>query len=344
MSGLKQTILVIDDSSIDSAMLQSFLSSYPYNVLTAETGEGGIALAIEHRPDLILLDILMPEVDGFEVLKRLKTIKEFEKIPVIFLTALNDDNAKIRAFESGAVDYISKPFNAREVAARVKTHLDIAMLTNSLDFLLKTAAHEFGIPLAVIDTSLQMQQMEFGESEYINAISSASATLQGVYKDMAYFLGSSSKKTTKPERIRLSDFVTNRVSYMSVLATAYGNGFEIDIEDDGATVYINESELERVVDNILSNAVKHSEKDGKVTVKVSAVNDKVMLEVKNKSRRIDNMARVFEEFYRDSRYSDGLGLGLYIARSICKKNGAEISGMCENGYAIFRVYFGRCGE
>ena len=344
MSSLKQTILVIDDSSIDSAMLQSFLGSYPYNVLTAEAGEGGIALAVECKPDLILLDILMPEMDGFEVLKRLKSIKGFEKIPVIFLTALNDDNAKIRAFESGAVDYISKPFNAREVAARVKTHLDIAMLTTSLDFLLKTAAHEFGIPLAVIDTSVQMQQMEFGESEYINAISSASATLQGVYKDMAYFLGSSSKKTTKPQQIKLADFVKNRVSYMRVLATAYGNGFEMDSDDDAATVYINESELERVVDNILSNAVKHSEKGGKVAVRVCAMNEGVMLEVKNKSRRIDNMTRLFEEFYRDSRYSDGLGLGLYIARSICKKNGAEISGICENGYAIFRVYFRRCSE
>lgn len=337
---MKQKILIIDDSPMNLSVLEDSLANLDYELFFAKSGESGIEVAKEIRPDLALLDIMMPSMDGFEVLKNLKELKGLEQLPVIFLTALNDDETKIRAFEVGAVDYIAKPFNAREVAVRVKTHLELARLTKSLDFLLKMAAHEFIIPLSVIDTSLHMQKMDYGDTMYTANISSASATLQGVYKNIAYFLGSYTKQL-KPRPLNLSEFVKNRVGYLKVLADAYNNNFEVEVGNSDISIVFNESELERVVDNILSNAAKHSIDASSIKVRVSKDENGVFFEVENRCRRIDNMSKLFEEFYKGSDEVKGLGLGLYLVLRICETNSAKITARNENDSIFFRVGFGK---
>jgi two-component system, sensor histidine kinase and response regulator len=334
---MKQKILIIDDSPMNLSVLEDSLANLDYELFFAKNPQSGIEVAKEIRPDLALLDIMMPSMGGFEVLKNLKEIKGLEQLPVIFLTALNDDETKIKAFEVGVVDYIAKPFNAREVAVRVKTHLELARLTKSLDFLLKMAAHEFIIPLSIIDTSLQMQKMDHGETMYTANISSASTTLQGVYKNIAYFLSSYTKQL-EPKLLNLSEFVKNRVEYLKVLADAYNNSFEIEIGDDVSIVF-NESELERVVDNILSNATKHSVDASLIKVRVSKDESGVFFEVENRCRRIENMSRLFEEFYKGSDDVKGLGLGLYLVLRICETNGAKIVARNEGDSVFFRVSF-----
>lgn len=334
---MKQKILIIDDSPMNLSVLEDSLANLDYELFFAKNPQSGIEVAKEIRPDLALLDIMMPSMGGFEVLKNLKEIKGLEQLPVIFLTALNDDETKIKAFEVGVVDYIAKPFNAREVAVRVKTHLELARLTKSLDFLLKMAAHEFIIPLSIIDTSLQMQKMDHGETMYTANISSASTTLQGVYKNIAYFLSSYTKQL-EPKLLNLSEFVKNRVEYLKVLADAYNNSFEIEIGDDVSIVF-NESELERVVDNILSNATKHSVDASLIKVRVSKDESGVFFEVENRCRRIENMSRLFEEFYKGSDDVKGLGLGLYLVLRICETNGAKIVAKNEGDSVFFRVSF-----
>ncbi len=338
MSNRRQKILIVDDSPMNLSVLEDALANLNYELFFAKSGEQGLKTAEEIKPDLALLDIMMPGIDGFEVLKRLKEIKGLDKIPVIFLTALDDEQSKLRAFEEGAVDYVSKPFNTAEVAARVKAHLEVSRLTMSLDFLLKMAAHEFIIPLSVIDTSLQMQRMDYGDSEYLASVSSASATLQGVYKDMAYFLGSHTK-TLAPKTLAIGEFVKGRTAYLGVLAAAYQSFFEIDGIDEDATVFFNESELERVIDNLLSNAAKHSIADAPIKVRVGVEDKSVYFEVENRCRRIENLARIFEEFYKGSSEASGLGLGLYITLKICEANGAKISVKNEDDSVFFRVWF-----
>jgi two-component system sensor histidine kinase/response regulator len=338
MNDMNQKILIIDDSPMNLSVLEEMLAKYSYELFLAKSGEDGLKIAAEVMPDLILLDILMPNMNGFDTLDGLRKIKSLQKIPVIFITALDDDDSKIRAFEAGAVDYISKPFNAREVAARVKAHLGVSRLTISLDFLLKLSAHEFGVPLSVIDTSIQMQRMEYEDSEYIRAISSASTTLHGVYKNMAYFLTSESK-ILQPQAVKIGELVKNRVNYLKVLAAAYDNSFEIVEVDENLNVYISELELERVVDNILSNAAKHSIKGSAIKVVVAQKDEEVFFEVENKSRRIENAARMFEEFYKDKNAANGMGLGLHLVLRICEKNGAKITSRCEDQSVFFRVSF-----
>jgi len=125
-------ILVADDTPANLSVLLELLGQAGYEVLIAEDGESALARAAYARPDLILLDVLMPELDGFATCERLKAQRDTREIPVIFMTALADTIDKVRGFDAGAVDYVTKPFQPDELLARVRTHLTIQHLRTKL--------------------------------------------------------------------------------------------------------------------------------------------------------------------------------------------------------------------
>lgn len=133
MDSKSNTILIIDDSKTNIGTLSAVLESFGFKTITARNGKMGIKRAIFSKPDLILLDIMMPGLNGFETCSRLKTDDGAKNIPVIFMTAMADVESKLQAFGAGGVDYITKPFEEAEVLARVKTHLTIRNLQRELE-------------------------------------------------------------------------------------------------------------------------------------------------------------------------------------------------------------------
>ncbi|MEB3281640.1 MAG: response regulator [Lyngbya sp.] len=127
-----KVILIVDDSPIHLRILSESLVAAGYEVAVAENGENALQQAIYHPPDLILLDIQMPGMDGFETCQQLKAHPTTQTIPIIFMTALADTASKIRGLKAGAVDYLTKPLQKEEVLARLKIHLQIKDLTQSL--------------------------------------------------------------------------------------------------------------------------------------------------------------------------------------------------------------------
>ncbi len=126
------TILIIDDHPLNLNLIEKALTKEGYIVISADNGPNGRRLAAEKHPDLILLDIEMPGESGFEVIEKLKNDTATATIPVLFLTGLSEVDVKLRGFELGAVDYITKPFHSQEVLARVRIHLKLSIATNSL--------------------------------------------------------------------------------------------------------------------------------------------------------------------------------------------------------------------
>lgn len=118
-------ILIVDDTLKNLQLLGNVLRKENYKICIATNGLQAIALAMENQPDLILLDVMMPELDGFETCKKLKQLEKTREIPIIFLTAKNEMEDIIKGFQVGAVDYILKPFNIFELKARVKTHVEL---------------------------------------------------------------------------------------------------------------------------------------------------------------------------------------------------------------------------
>ncbi|MDZ4878974.1 MAG: Sensor histidine kinase RcsC [Chroococcidiopsis cubana SAG 39.79] len=130
--GEKGVILIVDDTPTNLDVLLDLLETAGFKVVVAEDGERAIALAEYAPPDLILLDILMPGIDGFETCRRLKINSATREIPIVFLTAVSDNVDKVKGLNLGAVDYITKPLNHEEVLARVNTHLRLQNLTKRL--------------------------------------------------------------------------------------------------------------------------------------------------------------------------------------------------------------------
>jgi two-component system, cell cycle sensor histidine kinase and response regulator CckA len=125
-------IMIVDDNPVNLKLLEDMLQRQDHAVRSFPLGRLALVAALRKSPDLILLDIDMPEMDGYEVCKRLKSVKHLSEIPVIFLSALNETSDKVKAFQSGAADYISKPFQLEEVHARVQTHLNLHRLQQVL--------------------------------------------------------------------------------------------------------------------------------------------------------------------------------------------------------------------
>lgn len=158
-TGLTGLILIVDDIPTNLDVISEALSNAGYKVAIATSGERALQQVKRRPPDLILLDVMMPGIDGFETCQRLKANAETCNIPIMFMTAMGDVDNKVKGFNFGAVDYITKPFQEQEVLARVKTHLELRLLTQNLEQ-----------QVAQKSAALQASQLQIIQSEKLSAL------------------------------------------------------------------------------------------------------------------------------------------------------------------------------
>ena len=132
LESYNNTVLIIDDEAVNIQVLSDFLEEQGIDIMVAKNGVDGISRAKKGQPDLILLDIRMPGMDGYEVCHQLKSDEATSEIPIIFMTGLTELDDKLKAFAIGGVDYVTKPFQQSELLARISVHLQISNLKNEL--------------------------------------------------------------------------------------------------------------------------------------------------------------------------------------------------------------------
>src|SRR5215213_1322554 len=171
-TGVEATILLVDDNPANLGVLTQLLTTQGWRVLVAQQGESGLRIAQQVRPDLIMLDVLLPGMDGFAICRSLKADLATAEIPVLFMTVRMEAADKLKGFQAGAVDYITKPFQAEEVLARVTTHLRLRQLTHRL------RAHNEQLQVAEIALRMANEDLERRVSERTAELVKANQDLQ----------------------------------------------------------------------------------------------------------------------------------------------------------------------
>jgi two-component system, sensor histidine kinase and response regulator len=157
----KKNILIVDDNQINLQVVSSFLKELNYNIVVSLDGFEAIKILKKTQIDLIVLDVMMPQMDGFETCKKIKEDDRLKEIPIIFLTAKTQTKDIIEGFQAGGVDYVTKPFNGEELKMRIRTHLELADAKQTIlqfhktrDRIYSILAHDIRSPLASISMLL----------------------------------------------------------------------------------------------------------------------------------------------------------------------------------------------
>jgi signal transduction histidine kinase len=309
------TILIVDDTPENLDVLRQLLEDAGFRVRPADSGALALASLQRSPADLILLDIRMPNMDGYEVCRRLKADAATCDIPVIFLSALNDPLDKLKAFESGGVDYVSKPFDALEVLARVRTHLRLRELQQSLqqhnellesevarrtaslseanaalekalaakrDFL-SLMSHEFRTPLNGIlgIASLLKSTLNGNQREYVEMLEHSGWHLLKLIENIlqaAQQGWSSAPQENSPAALELDNFCRVMLQSVSALAEKKRIGMELQAKNlPRLALPMNSGRLGQILGNLLDNAIKFTPEGGQVGIEADYLADVEML-------------------------------------------------------------------
>lgn len=343
-------ILIIDDIAENIKVVANVLKKHNFNISYAQSGKDGIERAKKVYFDIILLDIMMPEMDGFEVCRLLKTDIKTKDIPIIFLTAKTDEESIKKGFEAGGVDFITKPFKTNELLARVNTHIQLKLVQEQLsktneeiqlanknkDKLLSIIAHDLRNPFSVLITfsKLIMDSFdEFSKDDILTYMKSFYETSKQGYGLLDNLLKWSKSQTGKmeiiPEQIDLNDIVEETVTLLNSQALNKHIKLENKVPQN-IWAFADINMVLTVLRNLISNAIKFTNTGGEVTitseqnenfVKISITDNGVGIEASD----IDKIFRIDIKHSTSGTIGErGTGLGIILCKEFIEKNNGEL--------------------
>ena len=334
------SILIVDDTPGNVLLLVRMLTERGYKARTALSGKLALQAVRAEPPDLILLDIAMPEMNGYEVCQQLKADAALKDIPVIFISALNETIDKVKAFRVGGVDYVTKPFQFEEVYARVQTHLQLHRLEKLRDDLTHMVVHDLRNPLTVICGFLDI--LEFHEAQKLSASTQTLVTVaRRSAEDLLNMIGSIldvSKMGAGEMKLQREPCDLDAL-IRAVLATTQplpGNRtVTLDAPESSLTVTADVGLIRRVLQNLLSNALKYTPAGGDVRIVVTPSPSEIRVAVTDAGPGIapEYHQRIFEKFgqVEDRKNRLGTGLGLTFCKLAVEAHGGRIGVESEVG-------------
>lgn len=351
------TVLIVDDTPANIGVLAEHLGSHGLAVMVAQDGEEGIERAQFGQPDLILLDVMMPGIGGFEACRRLKEIDRTKDIPVIFMTALSDIGDKITGYKVGAVDYVTKPFHTEEVLARINTHLalqamrrqliaqnlqlreeiavrqqaeavlaqrseELARSNAELEQLAYVASHDLQEPLRMVASYVQLLEKRYHDQLDSEANEFIAFAVDGVKRMQALIddLLTYSRVGTRAAPLQQAD--------AGAVVAAAVRSLRLAIEESGTQITIEElpivlgeaRQLEQLFQNLIANAIKfRREQAPQIRIRADQEQDFWRFSVQDNGIGIapEYFDRIFVMFQRLHGRREYPGTGVGLA--ICKK-------------------------
>jgi two-component system, sensor histidine kinase and response regulator len=343
-------VLMVDDTPANIDLLHKILSTQGYKLSFATGGKKALNIISRTPPNLILLDVMMPDMDGFEVCRILKSQKETQDIPVIFMTALTDTVDKIKGFSLGAVDYITKPIQSEELLARVSTHLKlqahvIELKKRNLESeqarfaaesanrakssFLANMSHELRTPLNAIIGYTDLVQEEASDLGYetiitdLTKIQTAAKQLLGIISDVLDITKiEADKMETNPSEFDVSHLIKDVITVIRPSLIDGKHFLKVNCPPEIGTFHTDAIKVQQILFNLLNNAVKFT-KQGTITLTVNRSAQEMTFQVTDTGIGIpaNKLSVIFQPFTQaDSSHTrefGGTGLGLTICKHYC---------------------------
>jgi two-component system sensor histidine kinase/response regulator len=342
-------VLIVDDVISNVLLLKVLLTNEKFNIVTAGNGTQALEQVKKEKPDLVLLDVMMPDISGFEVAQQMKADPEMSEIPIIFLTALNSTADIVKGFQVGGNDFISKPFNKEELIIRVTHQISLVAakriivaqteeLRMGRDKLYSVIAHDLRSPMGSIKMVLNMLILNLpsetiGEEMY-ELLTMANQTTEDVFSLLDNLLKWTKSQIGKLKVVYQDINMVEVVEGVSEIFTMVAGLKNIKIVQDvpvaDVAVRADIDMVKTVIRNLISNAIKFSNEGAEVVVSLAEEDGMAIVSVKDSGCGIDeeNQRKLL---HTDTHFStfgtnneEGSGLGLLLCKDFVIKNGGKL--------------------
>ncbi len=342
-------VLIVDDVVSNVLLLKILLANEKFQVCTASNGKDCIEISRKEHPDLILLDVMMPDLNGFDTAVILKKGEDTKDIPIIFLTALNTPQDLVHGFQVGASDFLTKPFNKEELVMRVTQQIslvaakriieqqnqELRATLNNRDKMYSVIAHDLRSPMASIRMVLNLvvasASPETVGEEIYNLLDQANRESEEVHDLLDNLLKWTKSQTGRlnvvKQELELNDIIPGVVEIFDTIAATKHIKLELKSESDSLKVEADNDMLKTVVRNFLSNAIKFSPADSTIEIAMTKENEFAKVSVRDHgvgiaSDRLDSIFHKGETTYGTGG-EEGSGLGLQLCQDFARKNGGD---------------------
>ena len=344
-------LLVVDDVQTNVLLLKALLSKEGYGILVANNGQEALEVIRNENPDVILLDVMMPGMAGFEVAERLKS-EEFRcEIPIIFLTALDDTQSIVNGFKLGVGDFISKPFRKEELMVRIKHQLSLVAARRIIeekneelrktiagrDKMYSVIAHDLRSPMAsmkmLLNTIMMSVEKDKIDPDIFDMLEMSNKTSEEVFSLLDNLLkwtkSQLGKLTVIPQKLDISGLADGVVEVTNSVAEVKHIKL-IRTDHESFFVYVDIEMIKSILRNLISNAVKFSNPDSEIKVGIKAEDGKVIVSVTDSGKGIkkEDQHKLLKDSTHFTTYGtnseEGSGLGLLLCRDFARKNGGEL--------------------
>ncbi len=354
----KALVLVVDDIPRNLQVLSTILDNEGFDITFASNGKQAIDVANSAMPDLILLDVMMPEMNGFEACQILKSMDKTKHIPIIFITGRSDTESIVEGFKAGAVDYVTKPFNTVEMISRIKTHLELKLskdkilesnkkldnyrfeleqVIQSKDKFFSIIAHDLRGPFSgfIGLTSMLIEDYEeLNKEEIVTISNSMNSSAKQLYELLENLLEWSRSQMGKIEYNPINIDIFNISGKVLSLIEANAKEKNITLLNsivENTYVFADSNMLNTILRNLISNAIKFTELNGTITLSTEQNDKMCLISVSDTGIGISEEG-ISQIFKIDTKYTTlgtnnerGTGLGLVLCKELIEKQGGGIS-------------------
>lgn len=349
------TVLIVDDVPTNVMLVQAILKKEGYTLLTTDSGAKALRIAQDKHPNLILLDIMMPEMDGYEVLQHLKSNPDTNNIPVIIMSALSDMQSIVKGYQLGATEYVTKPFQREELVKRVAHRFELFSIKRikqelestieSRDTLYSVIAHDLRSPLGSLkmmnNAILMMVDQETISPEVFEMLQMMNKTSEEIFQLLDNLLKWAKNRLNKQTIFKQSADVNSIINSTidMYIPVAGQKGISITALDMNKELMadVDIDMLKTIIRNLVSNAIKFTYEGGSVIISTLTEGDEIIVNVKDSGKGIKKEDQV-KLLKTDSHFTSygtknekGSGLGLMLCKDFVEAHGGKLWFESEEG-------------